>query len=130
MNTPRFLRAAAASALAVALTTACADEATESIDIVSPAAGDRVNVPFEVTIDTSVPLGPPSEGLHHVHLWFGDGQSVFLVGESPTILVDNAPNGEHMLRISLHYADHTPAGAEIAVPLIISGGADLPGDDS
>jgi hypothetical protein len=130
MNTPRFLRAVAASALAVALTTACGDDAAESIDIMFPAAGDRVSVPFEVTIDTSVPLGPPSEGLHHVHLWFGDGESGFLVGESRTILVDNAPNGEHTLWISLHHADHSPAGAEIAVPLIISGGVDLLGDGS
>jgi hypothetical protein len=127
MDTARRINAAAALTLAALTTTvACGDEPGDTIRITSPSDGAEVTVPFEVIIDSSVPLGPPSEDVHHVHIWFGDDPSVFLVGESDVVQVDNAPNGEQIMRVSLHHADHTPAGAEVSVPLVIRGGADVP----
>jgi hypothetical protein len=127
MDNLRFGRTLAAAVLVAAMLTACCDaQDDEWMEITSPAAGDEVTVPFEVTIETSVPLGPPSDDVHHVHIWFGDDQSVFLVGESDTVLVDNAPNGAHTMHVTLHYADHQPAGPQVSLPLVISGGSDVP----
>jgi hypothetical protein len=127
MDTVRRISAATALTLAALTSTvACGDEPGETIRITSPSDGAEVTVPFQVIIDSSVPLGPPSEDVHHVHIWFGDDQAIFLVGESDVVQVDNAPNGEQTMRVSLHHADHTPAGAEVSVSLNISGGADIP----
>jgi hypothetical protein len=128
MDSLRFCRTLAAAALVAAMLTACGDDQgdDEWIEISSPVAGDEVTVPFEVTIEASVPLGPPSEDVHHVHIWFGDDQSVFLVGEATTIVVDNAPNGAHTMHVALHFADHQPAGAQASLPLVIRGGSDVP----
>src|SRR5262245_33111957 len=32
--------------------------------------GAQVSVPFNVTVDSSVPLGPPESGNNHAHLYF------------------------------------------------------------
>jgi len=41
-----------------------------TISLASPADGAQVSVPFAVTVDSSVPLGPPESGNHHAHLYF------------------------------------------------------------
>jgi hypothetical protein len=109
--------------LLVALTTGCADDQQqrERVSVVVPATGDVVAVPFEVTIDSSVPLGPQDQGLHHVHIWFGDDETAQTIGEGEVVQIHNAPDGEHEMRVSLRHADHTPVGAETSVRIVISG---------
>ncbi len=128
MVTLRRITAAAALTLAALTTTvACGDESGDTIRITSPSDGAEVTVPFEVIVDSSVSLGPPAVEEHHVHIWFGDDPSAFMVvGESDVVRVDNAPNGAQVMTVSLHYADHTPVGPEASVSLVISGGADMP----
>ena len=117
----RVAAGAAAAGLAAALLTACADEQTGSfVRVVGPATGDVVTVPFDVTIDSSVPLGPQHEGFHHVHIWFGDDEAAQTIGEGQVVQIHHAPDGEHEMHVSLRHADHTYAGAETKVRIVIS----------
>lgn len=111
-----------ASLIAASLTACGEDESGESLTLVSPAPGDVVALPFEVLINTSAPLGPPHEGLHHLHIWFGDDVAAQLIGEDRVVRINNAPDGEHEMHISLRHADHSAAGADITVKITISGG--------
>jgi hypothetical protein len=122
MRISRIVSATSTLALAAALTTGCGDDqAATSIAVISPAPGAQVTVPFEVVLETSVPLGPSNqEDRHHAHIWFGDDQDTFLVVESTTQMITNAPAGEHVMHVTLHLADHTPTGAEASVTLIIA----------
>jgi hypothetical protein len=119
----RRLTAVAAMAAAVGSTTACGGGSSQTVTVTSPAEGDAVTVPFEVAVDASVPLGPASEGVHHVHIWFDDDASSYLVVEGETVQINNAPQGEHVMHVSLRHANHSSAGAETSVPLVISAGS-------
>jgi hypothetical protein len=122
MYPTRIFSAAATAAVLVGLTTACTSSDTDDwIEVNSPAADAQVSVPFEVILDASTPLGPPTEATHHAHIWFGDDQELFLVVESNTVQISNAPAGAQTMHVSLHLADHTPVGAETSVQLMIDG---------
>lgn len=122
--------------LVAAMVAACADPdggsdgtagqepggSTPTIEIVEPADGATVTVPFEVRVDASVELGPISEGLHHFHVWFGDTPNQPLIVESDSVRIDNAPDGEQTMWVSLQEADHTPVGNPISITLTIQGG--------
>lgn len=131
--------AAAVLGLVAAMAAACADSeegagppagqgpggATATIEIVEPADGDTVTVPFDVVVDAGVELGPISEGLHHFHLWFGDSpQGQPMIVESDSVRVENAPGGEQTMWVSLQEADHTPVGDPISISLTIEGGSE------
>src|SRR5690606_9485525 len=124
VTTPRVARVAALAVLVAGLLTGCGDDRPDDfIRVVSPAPDAVVSLPFEVTLEASVPLGPPGEEDHHAHIWFGDGQDAYLVVESETVMINNAPLGEQEMHVSLHFADHTPVGPEATIRLTIS---DLP----
>jgi hypothetical protein len=112
----------AALALAAALTTACDGEPGETVTITSPSEGDVVSLPFEITVEASVPLGTADTGLHHVHVWFGDDIDSYFVVEGNSAEVTGAPAGQQVMHASLRHADHTEAGAETAVSIVIGGG--------
>jgi len=104
--------------LCVSLATACA-ESGETLEVVQPPSGAELVLPFEVMIETSAELGSPADGLHHVHIWFGDDITSYLVVESTTVEVVTAPIGEHELHVSLRNPDHTSAGVDVSVPVVI-----------
>jgi len=121
VTTPRVARVAALAVLVAGLLTGCGDDRPDDfIRVVSPTPDAVVRLPFEVTLEASVPLGPPGVEDHHAHIWFGDAQDAFLVVESETVLVSNAPLGEQEMHVSLHYADHTPVGPEATIRLTVS----------
>lgn len=99
-----------------------------TVEIVTPADGAAITVPFTLTVDSSEELGTTESGRHHVHLFFDGDDSKYEVVESDTIevaadspaLAGLAP-GEHVLNISLHNADHSPAGAEAQITLNVGG---------
>lgn len=124
----RKLASMATLALVVALGAGCGSEPEETVDIVAPGAGEAVSVPFEVTVEASVPLGSPADGLHHVHIWFGDDLESYLVVEHNVVQINYAPDGAHQMHVSLRNSDHSSAGVETSVPLTISGGTG-PGRD-
>lgn len=121
VRTPRAIRVAALVALAAGALTGCGDDRPDDfIRVVSPTPDAVVSLPFEVTLEASVPLGPPGVEEHHAHIWFGDAQDAFLVVESETVTVANAPMGQQEMHVSLHFADHTPVGPEATVRITIS----------
>lgn len=122
MRLSRTLSMAAALLLVIATTTACDGDQPETVSITSPGEGDVVSLPFEVTIEASVPLGTSDAGLHHVHLWFGDDLDSYLVVEGNSAEITSAPDGAQVMYASLRNADHTDAGAEASQTIVISGG--------
>ena len=138
----RSFTTAAVLGLVAALAVACADpepdaggpaggqpgqgdgDAAPTIEIVAPADGDTVTVPFEVTVDASVELGPIDEGLNHFHVWFGDTQDQPMVVESDSVRIEDAPSGEQTMWVSLQEADHTPIGDPVSISITIQGGSE------
>lgn len=119
MRTKGTCAAVAVLGLLVSLVTGCG-RSSETVGVVDPAPGAVVTLPFVVTLEASVPLGTPADGLHHVHVWFGDDLSSYLVVEDTTVEVPYAPAGEHEMHVSLRNADHTETGASVSIPLVIS----------
>lgn len=121
----RFARSGCAVAtgagLLLALATGCGDDG-ESLQIVSPGPDSEVQVPFEVAFDSSAPLGSPEEDLYHLHVWFSDDETAYLVVESDTVEIGQAPPGAQELHASLRNPDHTRAGVEASVRLVIAPG--------
>jgi hypothetical protein len=144
----RTLAAAAVLALAAALTAACAEEAEPDngtvglgngepaeqpgagadevmLEIMGPLDGDVVSVPFDVVVGTDVELGPIEDGVHHLHIWFGDDptdQTGFDLYEATQVQVENAPDGEQTMWVQIHTFDHQPASEPVSVSLTIQGG--------
>lgn len=102
-----------------------------TVEIVQPADGDSVELPFTLVVESSEELGAPDTGLHHVHLYFDGDDSAYDVIESAAgeeieigpdaASVQGLEPGEHVLNISLRNADHSPAGAEAEVTVQIGG---------
>jgi hypothetical protein len=111
--------AAVAFGLAAALTAGCDGGSDESIEVISPTDGTVVELPFEVAVESSAPLGSSEDGMHHLHLWYGDNETEYLVVESETVEIPTAPTGEQELHISLRNADHSETGAATSVRLVI-----------
>ncbi|NUT18826.1 MAG: hypothetical protein HOV77_06550 [Hamadaea sp.] len=110
--------------MTAALPAACGsdgDAGTMSLSVREPAADATVTVPFAVAFDSSVPLGDEASGLHHVHLYFDDNSNDYLIVESTSVQVTNAPPGRHVMHLSLRNANHSAAGVETQVTLIVSG---------
>ncbi|MFI5488986.1 hypothetical protein [Micromonospora echinaurantiaca] len=98
-----------------------------SVIVVEPASGATVPTPFSVKVDSTVPLGPSESGQHHVHIWFDDDESDYLIVESDTVQITDAPAGQHTMHVSLRNANHSPAGAEATTPITIgSSGGPVP----
>jgi hypothetical protein len=94
----------------------------EQLSITSPADGATVRVPFTLTWDSAVALGPPDSGKDHVHVFVdGDSNDYTVVGGTKLRLTDLAP-GRHEVSISLQHADHTPVGPEDMIEVTVTGG--------
>jgi hypothetical protein len=107
-----------------------------TVEIVSPADGDTVDLPFTVEIDTNVELGPPESGLHHAHMFIDGAEGDFeiidttsweVTADSPALAGVEA--GERVLTVRLHTATHEPVGAEDGVSVTLSVGGEQ-GSDS
>ena len=99
-----------------------------SLKISSPTDGSSVSEPFTLTVDSSVPLGDPSTGDHHVHLCF-DGASCdteYQLVYGDTFQVTALPSGKHTIEASLRNADHSPAGPTATITVTVTGGAKSP----
>lgn len=130
----------AAVVAAMTVVTACSDDGDGgddsgngdgglSVTIMQPASGDTVSLPFTLEVDSSEELGTTASGLHHVHIFFDgddsnyevieDGNQVAreITAESPAVA--GLQPGEHTLNISLRNADHSAAGAEAEVAIVV-----------
>jgi hypothetical protein len=95
------------------------DDMTLTID--SPADGNEVSVPFTIQLTSSVPLGAPETGDHHVHIYFDDNEDDYAVVEGDSYEVTELPPGEHEIYASLRNADHSDTGVETEVEVEVSG---------
>lgn len=135
MNTPaKTIALAATTVVALSLLAACGGDSdatagggsSPSVTITSPDDGATVGGDVEVTWDSSVELGPPESGLEHVHV-FVDGQSDdYTVVGGNSFTVEGLSPGEHTIDVTLQHADHSPAGGEDSVEVMVgdSGGTD------
>lgn len=129
MEIRKFSAAAVVALATVALSGACSSNDSggkPSLSISQPSAGTTVTVPFTVRFTSSEQLGASSTGLHHVHLYFDDHSDQYLIVESTSVQVTNAPSGQHVMHLSLRNANHSPAGAETQMTLTINGGSSSP----
>jgi hypothetical protein len=108
--------------LVAVLATACGDDPAATVEITSPTPGQVVSLPFEIRLEASVPLGPAGGDLHHAHVWFGDDLTSYAVVEGEVGEITSAPDGEHEMHVSLRNPDHSDAGDETSITLVISGG--------
>jgi hypothetical protein len=120
--------------------TATDDNGSMTVEILQPADGDTISVPFTLEVESSEELGAADTGLHHVHVFFDgddDAYEVFeegnreareITADSPA--VEGLEPGEHTLNISLRNADHSPAGAEAEITVNVEDVGSSPSDDS
>jgi hypothetical protein len=88
-------------------------ESDLTLSVAAPSDGGAVSVPFEVDLETSLPIGPPESGAHHVHLYFDTDVSspdYDLVYEEPFQVTRELTPGEHTIIASLRNPDHSDAG--------------------
>lgn len=117
-------RASVAALVLVAwLAVACDDEVAETLEVTSPSPGEVVSLPFTATFSASVPLGTSDAGLHHLHVWFGDRVDAYQVVEGDSVEITIAPSGQTQMHVSLRNPDHSDAGVETSIPIVISTGA-------
>lgn len=109
-----------------------------SVEILKPADGDTLSVPFTLAVDSSEELGTTDSGNHHVHIYFDGNDSAYEVIESGNrenheITADSPAlqglePGEHELDISLRNADHSAAGADAKITVNIETAGSGSGD--
>jgi hypothetical protein len=98
-----------------------------TLNVAAPSDGATVSIPFAVTIESNVAIGPPESGNHHVHLYF-DGATAsgdYDIVYSNTVQVTRPLTpGEHTIVASLRNADHSDAGTYTTFTVVVGGGGD------
>ena len=98
---------------------------TLTIDIVEPGDAAEVGSEFEVDVDTSVEIGEPDTGLHHVHLYY-DGNTAdgeYDLVYEPEFTVDRLEPGEHTIEAVIANADHSLTDARDQVTVTVGEGS-------
>ncbi|MFD6177271.1 MULTISPECIES: hypothetical protein [unclassified Isoptericola] len=106
-----------------------------TLQITAPKDGATVDVPFTVNLSSSEELGPTESGKHHVHVFFDGNDAEYQVVEGDSVEITDLPAGEHEIDASLRNADHSPAGVETSIKVMVGeggtggtgGGDELPG---
>jgi hypothetical protein len=111
--------------VAVACSAAAGGNAGEAtISIASPADGATVSIPFDVQLESSVPIGEPDTGNHHVHLYFDTDTNAadydIVYSTTWQVTRDLAP-GEHTIIAALANPDHSLAGPTQEIHVTVSG---------
>jgi hypothetical protein len=102
-----------------------------SLSITSPSEGDTVGSSFTVKWQSNVDLGEPDTGKDHVHIFVDGNSNDYTVVGGDSFEVTGLSNGEHTVDVTLQNADHSPAGAEDKVDVMVSSsGSQSPSDDS
>jgi hypothetical protein len=131
-------RAAAVIAAAVALAlvvAACGSDSSSassgpaSIRITAPSEGASVPQRFTLRLESSLPIGRPSTGRHHVHLYYDGNRTTnmadydIVYGSSFT--VTRLSPGHHTIEAVVANADHstTTTRDEISVDVAAASGA-------
>src|SRR4051794_26780428 len=121
-------------ALAIALVAAACSDGSSSaskglaaVRITSPADGATVGHTFTVRLEPSVPIGEPSTGRHHVHLYYDGNRSSneadYDKAYDPTFTVTRLGPGRHAIEAVLANADHSVTAAHTQISVNVSEGA-------
>ena len=114
-----------AAACSVNAGTGSASEAT--IGFVSPSDGATVSIPFDVKLRASEPLGDPSTGNRHAHLYFDTGTDAadydIVYGTTWQVTRQLAP-GQHTLTVALANPDHSLVGPTQQITVTVAAGSD------
>lgn len=103
------------------------DATSASISFATPSDGATVSVPFQVKLDSSVPLGAPETGNHHAHIYFDSittntADYDIVYGTSEMVTRQLSP-GPHTLIVALANPDHSLVGPKQEIKITVSGGA-------
>ena len=136
----RALVGAAVAVLAAGMLAGCGSESSAgsgsgsdspSLSITSPSEGDTVGSSFTVKWQSNVDLGEPDTGKDHVHVFVDGNSNDYTVVGGDSFEVTGLSDGQHTVDVTLQNADHSPAGAEDQVDVMVSGsGSQSPSDDS
>lgn len=101
-----------------------------TIAFAAPTDGAQVTVPFDVQLDSSVPLGEPETGDHHAHLYFDTGTASadydIVYGTTAQVTRPLAP-GQHTIIVAMANADHSLAGPEQTITITVGDGGGTDG---
>jgi hypothetical protein len=90
-----------------------ADAGEAAISIAAPADGAQVTIPFDVQLDSSVPLSEPETGNNHAHLYFDTDTNAadydIVYGNTWQVTRELTP-GPHTIIVALANPDHSLAG--------------------
>ena len=92
------------------------------VTITSPQSGAKVGSSFPLTYTSSVPIGALETGEDHVHVVIDGNTNDFTVVTAHKYMVKNLSPGKHTVGITLQHADHSPAGAQDQVTVMVSKG--------
>lgn len=96
-----------------------------SVVITSPANGAKVGSSFPLMFRSSVPIGALETGEDHVHVVVDGNTSDFTVVTARKTMVTNLSPGKHTVGITLQHADHSSAGAQDQVTVMVAKGAGM-----
>ncbi len=102
------------------------DGAGATISITEPGENASVTQPFTLKVDSSVELGAPESGQHHLHLTFDGNADDYTVEPDGELTIDQLSPGSHTIKVTLQHADHSPAGAEDEVTVTVADGPGPP----
>jgi hypothetical protein len=95
-----------------------------TLKIASPANGAEVSIPFDVRLESSVPLGAVETGNHHAHLYFDTDTSAadydIVYGNSWQVTRSLSP-GKHTIIAALANPDHSLAGPTQTISVTVTG---------
>jgi hypothetical protein len=101
-----------------------------TISIADPAEDAQVGGSFDVTVDSSVPLGEPDTGRHHVHLYY-DGNTAegdYDIVYGTTATVDRLDAGEHTIEAVIANPDHSTTDARDEITVTVGDEAGTSGN--
>jgi Bacterial Ig domain len=118
-----FAAAACGSDTSTPGNTAPAGGGGPTLNITAPANGATVTSPFMLTFQSSEQLGKPDTGMDHVHV-FADGKTdKYTVVPTNSFEIKDLTPGQHKIGVTLQHADHSPAGANAEITVMVAGGA-------
>jgi len=103
--------------------TSAAAAGAPRVTITSPKNGAAVGRSFPLTFTSSVPIGALDTGEDHVHVVIDGNTNDFTVVTARRTMVTNLSPGRHTVGITLQHADHSPAGAQDQVTVMVGKGA-------
>lgn len=89
------------------------------LTVLEPLPDATVAIPFKVRVKTRDALGAKESGNKHLRIWFDGNQADHQISYGDTAQVNNVPDGEHKMTVSLRNADDSDAGHWVEISLTV-----------